>query len=99
MQKLAIARIYVKRCGIIILDEPSSALDPIAENIMFQTVLNLAADKTIIFISHRLTNMKNIDKIFFIEDGKVSEAGSHDVLMRENGKYAHMYRSQASKYI
>lgn len=98
-QKLAIARIYVKKCNIVILDEPSSALDPFSENDIFTSVLDFAKDKTVILISHRLTNVKNVDKIFFFENGLLLESGSHEELMRLNGKYAEMYKIQANNYI
>ena len=98
-QKLAIARVYAQNSNIIILDEPSSALDPFAENEIFNSVLDFAIDKTVILISHRLTNVKNVDRIFLIEDGLLLEEGSHDELMNKNGKYAMMYMIQANKYL
>jgi len=99
LQKLAIARIYVKNSSIIILDEPSSALDSISENEIFDSVLNFAIEKTIILISHRLSNIKSVDRIFFIENGLLIESGSHEELMSLNGKYAKMYKLQLNKYI
>lgn len=100
LQKLlAIDRIYARNSNIIILDEPSSSLDPISENEIFNSVLNFATDKTIILISHRLANIKNVDKIFFIESGLLLESGSHEELMCINGKYAEMYKIQANNYI
>jgi ATP-binding cassette subfamily B protein len=98
LQKLAIARVYARKCNIIILDEPSSSLDPIAENEMFNSMLSLAEDRTVILISHRLANVKNVDRIFLLEDGKVIEQGTHEELMRFNGKYADMYNIQANRY-
>jgi ATP-binding cassette, subfamily B, bacterial len=98
-QKLAIARIYAQKSNIIILDEPSSALDPIAENEFFNSVLDFVKDKTIILISHRMTNVNNVDRIFFIENGSIIEAGSHEELMSLDGKYAEMYKVQANKFI
>lgn len=97
-QKLVIARIYVKKCSIIILDEPSSSLDPIAESEIFNSLLKLTNGKTVILISHRLANVKNVDRIFFIENGLLLESGSHNDLMQLNGKYASMYKLQADKY-
>lgn len=87
MQAIAIARLYVKRCNIVILDEPSSALDPIAERKIFDMTLKFCQDKTIILISHRLTNVVHVDRIFYIEDGKIVESGSHRQLMKLRGKY------------
>lgn len=99
LQKIAIVRIYARNSNIIILDEPSSLLDPIAENEIFNSVLNFETDKTIILISHRLVNIKNVDRIFLIENGLLLESGSHEELMRINGKYAEMYKIQANNYI
>ena len=98
-QKLAIARIYTQNSNIIILDEPSSALDPFAENEIFNSVLNFATDKTVILISHRLTNVKNVDRIFLFDDGSLIESGSHNELMDKNEDYAIMYKVQADKYV
>ena len=98
LQKLALARIYAKQCGLIILDEPSSALDPMSEKAMFDAMLETGRDKTVIMISHRLANIKNVDRIYLFEDGKVVEEGSHQELMAQNGRYAAMYRLQAEQY-
>ena len=98
MQAIAIARIYAKRCNIVILDEPSSALDPIAEQRIFDMTLNSIKDKTIILISHRLTNIKNVDRIFYVEKGCIVESGSHESLMSLQGKYYKMYKMQAKNY-
>lgn len=98
MQAIAIARIYAKQCNVVILDEPSSALDPIAEQKIFDMTLNSIKDKTIILISHRLTNIKNVDKIFYIEKGSIIESGSHESLMNLQGKYYNMYNMQAQNY-
>ncbi len=97
-QKLAIARVYYKNSDIIILDEPASALDPIAEHDMYSKMMSLPTDKTIIFVSHRLSSTINADKIVYLECGKVSECGSHKELMDLNGQYAHMFRLQAQNY-
>lgn len=98
-QKLAIARIYAKSCDVVILDEPSSALDPITENEVFDFVLDLANDKTVILITHKLSNVINVDKIFYLEDGCIVEEGSHVELMAKNGKYSAMFLAQAEKYV
>lgn len=95
-QKLAIARAMVKGAEIIIMDEATSALDPIAEDKIQD--LFIKSGKSVIFISHRLSSVKNMDKIYYMESGKIVEAGNHEDLMRINGKYAQMYRIQAEKY-
>lgn len=97
-QKLAIARAYAQNSDIIILDEPSSALDPFAENEIINLVFDFAVDKTVILISHRLTNVKNVNKIILLKDGSLLESGPHDDLMKINGEYAAMYTTQANKY-
>ena len=97
-QKLAISRCLYQNSKIIILDEPSSALDPIAEYEFNNTMLNLSRDKTIIFISHRLSTTKIADRIYMFGNGNLIESGSHDELMSANGKYAEMFLLQAEKY-
>ncbi len=97
-QKIAIARVFARPFELIIMDEPSSALDPIAEYELNQSILKNAADKTVIFISHRLSTTRMADRIYMFDNGKIAESGSHDVLMARNGKYAEMYRVQAKKY-
>ena len=97
-QKIAIARVFAKPCQIIILDEPSSALDPISEYNLNQTMLEAAANKTVIFISHRLSSARMADRIYMLEKGEVIEQGSHEELMNFAGKYAEMFNLQAEKY-
>ncbi|MBO5127868.1 MAG: ABC transporter ATP-binding protein [Clostridia bacterium] len=97
-QKVAIARIFAKPYDLVIMDEPSSALDPIAEYELNHTILEYAQDKTVVFISHRLSTTRMADRILMFADGKLIESGSHDELMAKNGKYAEMFRLQAEKY-
>ena len=97
-QKLTISRCLYQNSNIIILDEPSSALDPIAEYEFNNTMLNLSRDKTVIFISHHLSTTKIADRIYMFDDGNLIENGSHDELMSANGKYAEMFLLQAEKY-
>lgn len=98
-QRLAIARGYAQNYQLFILDEPSSALDPIAEAQVYKNMLELGKDKTLVFISHRLTTTVNADKIYLFENGRIIEAGTHDELMALNGLYHKMFVSQSSKYI
>ena len=98
-QRLAIARGYALNYNLFILDEPSSALDPIAEANVYNNMLSLGRDKTIIFISHRLTTTVNADYIYLFEHGKVIEEGTHEKLMKLNGKYKEMFTSQSKKYL
>ena len=98
-QKLAISSIYAKDNRFVILDEPSSALDPIAEHEMYENMLRASGDCGVIFISHRLSSAVSADRIYLIEDGSVAESGSHEELMRLDGKYARMFRHQAENYV
>ncbi len=97
-QKIALARVLYADSGVIILDEPSSALDPIAEYQLNKTVTELAEDKTVIIISHRLSTTRFVDKIYMLENGQIIEQGNHDSLLALNGKYAEMFTLQAEKY-
>ncbi|MGN0436838.1 MAG: ATP-binding cassette domain-containing protein, partial [Wujia sp.] len=97
-QKIAIARVFAKNPDIIILDEPSSALDPIAEYNMYKNMMEVSEDKTVIFISHRLSSARIADKIYLMENGSIAEEGTHDELIAKNGIYAKMFELQASNY-
>lgn len=99
-QKVAIARVFVRPYDLIIMDEPSSALDPVAEYELNHSILNAAdsRDRTVIFISHRLSTTRFADRIFLFANGELSEQGSHDDLIAMNGKYAEMFGMQAERY-
>ncbi len=97
-QKLALSRVYAEEKGIIILDEPSSALDPVSESRMYQAMLESAEGKTLILISHRLSLVREADRIYYLEDGRIEEAGSHEELLGKNGKYAALWHVQADRY-
>jgi len=97
-QKLAMCRCLYRDRKIMILDEPSSALDPNSEYHFNQTMFNLSKDKTIVFISHRLSTTSMADCIYVMEDGKIIEKGNHAELMNAGGKYKEMYSVQAEKY-
>lgn len=98
-QKLAIARVFYKNAGLMILDEPSSALDPIAEYQINHAMLQATNDKTVIFISHRLSTTRLADRIIMLENGRIVEQGTHEELLAGNGKYAQMWKVQAGAYI
>lgn len=99
-QKLAIARAYAANYDLLILDEPSSALDPLAEAEMYEKMINLGKDKTLIFISHRLSTTVKADKIYLFDNGKIVESGTHEELMKnENSKYKYMFDVQAKNYV
>ncbi len=98
-QKVAIARVFAKPFELIIMDEPSSALDPMAEYELNQAISKYASDKTVIFISHRLSTTRSADRIYMFDTGRLIEHGSHDELMKKGGKYAEMFELQAEKYV
>ena len=97
-QKVAIARAFAKDSRFMIMDEPSSALDPNAEYELNRSILENSEDKTVIFISHRLSTTRMADRIFMFDGGRLIESGSHCELMAIDGKYAKMYNIQAKKY-
>lgn len=98
-QKLAISRVFYRQSGLMILDEPSSALDPIAEYQLNHAMLSATKDKSVIFISHRLSTTRLADHIIMLEQGKIVEQGTHEELLALGGKYAEMWRVQAGAYI
>ena len=97
-QKLMLARAIYKDAGIVILDEPTAALDPIAENEVYQKYSDLTEDATSLYISHRLASTRFCDRIIYLEDGEIKEIGSHAELMSRGGKYAYMFELQAKYY-
>ncbi len=97
-QKIAVARAFYKSCPFAILDEPSANLDPKAEYALNRAMSDAANDKTVLFISHRLSTTVMADEIYMLENGEIVEHGSHAELMARDGKYAYMFRLQAEKY-
>ncbi len=97
-QKIAIARVFARPFELVILDEPSSALDPIAEYELNQSIFENTTNRTVIFISHRLSTTRMADKIYMFDRGAIVESGTHDELMMLDGKYAEMYRVQSERY-
>ena len=99
-QKVAIARLFARRIPfqLTILDEPSSALDPVAEYKLNQNMMENAGEATVIFISHRLSTTRKADRIYLFENGEIKEQGTHDELMELNGEYRKMFDRQAKYY-
>ena len=97
-QKLAIARLFAKKFDVAVLDEPSSALDPVAESKMYDALAQGTKDKTVLYISHRLSSAANADKILVFHGGRLVEEGSHSYLMEKGGEYCEMFTLQASGY-
>jgi ABC-type multidrug transport system fused ATPase/permease subunit len=98
-QKLSIARAFYADSDILILDEPTASLDPMAEQDIFNRFDQLRKDKTSIFVSHRLSSATTADKILVLEYGELIEQGSHRELMEAKGKYHTLFSTQAKRYI
>lgn len=97
-QKIAIARVFAQNPDMVILDEPSSALDPLAEYNMYKNMRKVSEGKGVIFISHRLSSARMADKIFMMKGGAVVEEGTHEELMAKGGDYHEMFMLQAGNY-
>ncbi|MBQ7335150.1 MAG: ATP-binding cassette domain-containing protein, partial [Clostridia bacterium] len=97
-QKIALARVMAHHFGLLLLDEPSSALDPIAEYKMSEIILDAANKSTTIIVAHRLSMVKNVDKIIVMDNGSILEIGTHEELMAAKGKYYEMFTKQAENY-
>ena len=97
-QKIGLARVMIATNGLILLDEPSSALDPIAEYEMNEVLMEQCASSTTVMIAHRLSSVREMDRILVINKGAILESGTHSELMTLHGKYYEMFTKQASKY-
>lgn len=97
-QKLMLARLFTKSFGLLILDEPSSALDPLSEVKLMQNILDVSNTATTVMIAHRLSTIRDFDCIYHIENGSIIESGTHDELMTRKGKYYKMFVSQGENY-
>lgn len=97
-QRLMLARVLYRGSPVLLLDEPTAALDPIAENDIYQKYNEMTAGKTAVFISHRLASTRFCDRILFLEKGAIAEEGTHDGLMEKNGKYAALFAVQKKYY-
>jgi ABC-type multidrug transport system fused ATPase/permease subunit len=98
-QKIAIARAFMRDAEVLILDEPTAALDAEAEHDLFLRLKALAADKSAILISHRFSTVRMADQIAVMQDGQITELGSHSQLMAKAGRYAHLFTLQAQGYV
>ena len=97
-QKLLMARALYKDAPILILDEPTAALDPIAESRTYEQFQEMASDKTAIYISHRLASTRFCDRICFLSGGRIAEEGTHEELMKKDGAYREMFLLQSKYY-
>lgn len=97
-QKIAIARALYKDVPFVIMDEPTAALDPIAEAEIYESFDSLVQGKTAIFISHRMSSCKFCDEIIVFKDGEIVQKGSHEELLKELGLYQQLWNAQAQYY-
>src|SRR5437764_6874496 len=98
-QKIALARAFMRDSEVLILDEPTAALDAEAEHELFARLQQLAAERTAILIPHRFSTARRADRIAVLQQGRIEELGTHQQLLKRNGRYAHLFRLQASGYI
>ncbi|HBN82586.1 MAG TPA: hypothetical protein DDZ89_01970, partial [Clostridiales bacterium] len=98
-QKIAVARAFFRNGEILIFDEPSASMDAEAEYILFKQLEEMAGDKTAIFVSHRLSSATISQKILFLENGRLTESGTHEQLMQNEGTYHRLFNMQAQRYI
>jgi ATP-binding cassette subfamily B protein/ATP-binding cassette subfamily C protein len=97
-QKIAIARAYMREAAVLILDEPTAALDARAEYALFSSIRGHAAGRSVLLITHRLASVKHADRIYVLRDSQVIEQGVHADLLALGGQYAELYTLQASQY-
>src|SRR5581483_11098576 len=97
-QKVALARAYLRDAQLLILDEPTAALDARSEFEVFQRFAELTTGKMALFISHRFSTVRMADRIVVLENGNIAEEGNHDQLARQGGRYAEMFELQAASY-
>ena len=98
-QRVAIARAFYRDAPLMILDEPTAALDPRAESELFDSLRHVLTGRTAVFISHRFSSVRSADVIYVLDEGRVLESGSHDELMAAEGRYAELFRLQAAAYL
>jgi ATP-binding cassette subfamily B protein len=98
-QRITAARGFLRTAELLIMDEPSSALDPRAEDALFQAIRDRQGRATTLLITHRLANVRHADRIFVLHHGRVVEHGTHDTLIAAGGRYAELFRLQAAGYL
>ena len=98
-QRVALARSFYRDAPLLILDEPSAALDPRAEHELFATLRDALRARTALFISHRFSTVRGADRIYVLHEGEIVEQGTHDELVCRNGRYAELFRLQTQLQI
>jgi ATP-binding cassette subfamily B protein len=98
-QRVALARAFFRRAPIVILDEPTAALDPRAEARLYESMRELFAGRGVLLISHRFASVRTADRIYVLEGGRVIEEGTHDALIAAGGHYSELFRMQAARYV
>jgi ATP-binding cassette subfamily B protein len=94
-----LARAFFRHAQFVILDEPTAALDPRAEHDLFERIRALLTNRTVLLISHRFSSVRNADRIYVLQDGRVTEAGTHQELVELDGHYAELFQLQAAAYL
>jgi len=97
-QKIAIARFFYRNSPVVVFDEPTASIDAISEAKIFKEIYDFFKDKTVIIISHRFSTVRNADKIYVLDNGKIIESGNHKELLKSKGKYAEAFKVQAKGY-
>ena len=96
---MALARAFFRSAPVVILDEPTAALDPRAEKELFDRIRTLLAGRTVLLISHRFSSVRSADRIYVLDGGRVVESGDHQALMALGGRYAELFTLQAAAYL
>jgi len=98
-QRVALARAFFRDAPFVIMDEPTAALDPLAEYRIFESIRHAFSGRTVLFISHRFSSVRLADRILVMHGGELTEEGTHEELMAADGRYARMFTLQASAYL
>ena len=96
---MALARAFVRDAPLVIMDEPTASLDARAEYDLFETMRELFEDRAVLLISHRFSSVRMADRIYVLNDGQITESGTHDELVEAGGLYAELFRFQAATYM